>query len=68
MLDMPGWRDSQRLPNAVAVIRALKNTARVRLEGAAARSYSDLCPIVPRSLSRRFLASRCSSRQVSNSV
>jgi hypothetical protein len=32
MLDMPGWLDIHRLPNAVAVIMALKNTARVRLD------------------------------------
>ena len=25
MLDMPGWSESQRLPNAVAVVSALKN-------------------------------------------
>jgi len=31
MLDVPGWCDSQRLPKAVAVAKALKNTARVRL-------------------------------------
>jgi hypothetical protein len=30
-MDRPGNLDSQRLPNAVAVVRALKNTARVRL-------------------------------------
>ena len=28
MLEIPGWAESQRLPNAVAVISALKNTAR----------------------------------------
>ena len=32
MLDVPGWLDSHRLPNAVAVVQALKNTARVRLD------------------------------------
>ena len=32
MLDMPGWSESQRLPNAVAVVSALKNTARVRVD------------------------------------
>ena len=32
MLDVPGWLDSQRLPNAVAVVMALKMTARVRLD------------------------------------
>jgi hypothetical protein len=32
MLDIPGWLESQRLPNAVAVINALKNTARVKLD------------------------------------
>jgi uncharacterized protein (DUF2147 family) len=32
MLDVPGWLDSHRLPNAVAVVSALKNTARVRLD------------------------------------
>jgi hypothetical protein len=30
MLDLLGWCDSQRLPKAVAVAKALKNTARVR--------------------------------------
>ena len=29
MLDVPGWAESLRLPNAVAVRSALKNTARV---------------------------------------
>ena len=28
MLDVPGWLDSHRLPNAVAVVIALKITAR----------------------------------------
>ena len=32
MLAVPGWLDSQRLPNPVAVVRAEKNTARARLE------------------------------------
>src|SRR5882762_6837433 len=32
MLEMPGWSESQRLPNAVAVVSALKNTARVRVD------------------------------------
>src|ERR1700731_2394972 len=32
MLDVPGCLDSQRLPKAVAVVIALKNTARVRLD------------------------------------
>ena len=32
MLDVPGCLDSQRLPKAVAVVMALKNTARVRLD------------------------------------
>jgi hypothetical protein len=32
MLAVPGWLDSQRLPNAVAVVIALKNMARVRLD------------------------------------
>ena len=32
MLDMPGCLESQRLPNAVAVVSALKNTARVRVD------------------------------------
>ena len=32
MLDVPGWLDSQRLPNAVAVVSALQITARVRLD------------------------------------
>ena len=32
MLDVPGWLESHRLPNAVAVVSALKNTARVRLD------------------------------------
>ena len=31
MLEVPGWEDSHRLPKAVAVVRALKNIARVRL-------------------------------------
>jgi hypothetical protein len=31
-LDVPGWLESQRLPNAVAVVSALKITARVRLD------------------------------------
>src|SRR5689334_1902619 len=30
MLDVPGWLDSHRLPNAVAVVSALKKIARVR--------------------------------------
>jgi deoxyxylulose-5-phosphate synthase len=30
MLDVPGWCDSQRLPKAVAVAKALKNTTRVK--------------------------------------
>src|SRR5581483_4605705 len=32
MLEMPGCAENHRLPNAVAVISALKNTARVRLD------------------------------------
>ncbi len=32
MLDVPGWLENHRLPNAVAVAVALKNTARVRLD------------------------------------
>ena len=32
MLDVPGWLDSHRLPNAVAVVSALQITARVRLD------------------------------------
>jgi hypothetical protein len=32
MLDVPGCCDSQRLPNAVAVVNALQITARVRLD------------------------------------
>jgi hypothetical protein len=32
MLDMPGWFDSHRDPKAVAVVMALKTTARVRLD------------------------------------
>src|SRR5258708_1145818 len=32
MLDVPGWLDSHRLPKAVAVVMALKMTARVRLD------------------------------------
>jgi hypothetical protein len=32
MVDVPGWLDSHRLPNAVAVVMALKMTARVRLD------------------------------------
>ena len=31
MLAVPGWLENHRLPNAVAVVSALKNTARVRL-------------------------------------
>ena len=32
MLDVPGWCENQRLPKAVAVVQALKKTARVRLD------------------------------------
>src|SRR5262249_26251637 len=32
MLEVPGWVESHRLPNAVAVVSALKITARVRLD------------------------------------
>ena len=32
MLEVPGWLESQRLPNAVAVVSALQITARVRLD------------------------------------
>ena len=32
MLEVPGWLDNQRLPNAVAVVSALQITARVRLD------------------------------------
>src|ERR1700724_2433171 len=32
MLEVPGCLESQRLPNAVAVVMALKKTARVRLD------------------------------------
>jgi hypothetical protein len=32
MLDVPGCFESQRLPNAVAVVSALQITARVRLD------------------------------------
>ena len=32
MLEVPGCLESQRLPNAVAVVIALKKTARVRLD------------------------------------
>jgi len=32
MLEVPGWLESHRLPNAVAVVNALKITARVRLD------------------------------------
>ena len=32
MLEIPGWLEKQRLPKAVAVIKALKNTARVRTD------------------------------------
>jgi hypothetical protein len=32
MLEMPGCAENQRLPKAVAVIKALKNTARVKLD------------------------------------
>jgi hypothetical protein len=30
MLAVPGWLEKDRLPNAVAVMRALKSTARVK--------------------------------------
>jgi hypothetical protein len=36
---MPGWLDNQRLPKAVAVVIALKITARVRLDWS-----SRVCP------------------------
>ena len=39
ILDMPGWLENQRLPKAVAVVIALKNTARVRLDWS-----SPVCP------------------------
>ena len=39
MLEVPGWLDSQRLPKAVAVVMALKMTARVRLD-----CRSPVCP------------------------
>jgi hypothetical protein len=29
MLEVPGWLENHRLPKAVAVVSALKNTARV---------------------------------------
>jgi hypothetical protein len=29
MLEVPGWFENHRLPNAVAVVSALKKTARV---------------------------------------
>ena len=32
MLDVPGWWENHRLPKAVAVVQALKKTARVRLD------------------------------------
>src|SRR5262249_5952217 len=32
MLEVPGWLDSHRLPNAVAVVSALNITARVKLD------------------------------------
>ena len=32
MLAVPGWLDSQSAPNAVAVVSALKTTARIRLD------------------------------------
>ena len=32
MLAVPGWLDAQRLPKPVAVVSALKKTARVRLD------------------------------------
>ena len=32
MVEVPGWLESHRLPNAVAVVMALKMTARVRLD------------------------------------
>jgi hypothetical protein len=30
MLEVPGWEENTKLPNAVAVVSALKMTARVR--------------------------------------
>src|SRR5271165_7609591 len=32
MLDVPGWCENHKLPKAVAVVQALKKTARVRLD------------------------------------
>ena len=32
MLAVPGWLDSHKAPNAVAVTSALKTTARIRLD------------------------------------
>src|SRR5215475_244099 len=32
MLDVPGWWESHRLPNAMPVVQALKKMARVRLD------------------------------------
>src|SRR6476659_8045041 len=32
MLEVPGWLDTHRLPNAAAVVSALQITARVRLD------------------------------------
>src|SRR5215471_1392890 len=32
MLDVPAWWESQRLPNAMPVVQALKKMARVRLD------------------------------------
>ena len=32
MLEVPGWLESHRLPNAVAVVMAENTTARVRLD------------------------------------
>ena len=32
MLEVPGWLDSHKLPNAVAVVSALNITARVKLD------------------------------------
>ena len=32
MLEVPGWLDSHRLPNAVPVVIALKITARLRVD------------------------------------
>ena len=52
MLKMPGSLESQRLPNAVAVVMALKITARVSVDSNAARTGAVGC--ISRSRLRRL--------------